>query len=55
MAPMQAVLALTGGGSRAIAELLEVPGGSRTLLEALVPYSEASIANLLGSRPEQFR
>ena len=34
----KAVLAITGGGSGAIAELLRVPGGSRLLLEALVPY-----------------
>ena len=33
----QAVLAITGGGTGAIAELLRVPGGSRLLLEAIVP------------------
>jgi len=49
----QIVLVLSGG-SRAVAELLEVPGGSRTLLEATVPYSERSLAAWLGSRPEQF-
>jgi nicotinamide mononucleotide (NMN) deamidase PncC len=49
----QVVLVLTGG-SRAVAELLEVPGGSSTLLEASVPYSEASLCAWLGSRPEQF-
>ena len=37
--PTRIVLAATGGGSRAIADLLEVPGGSRTFLEAVVPYS----------------
>ena len=37
--PTRIVLAASGGGSRAIADLLEVPGGSRTLLEAIVPYS----------------
>ena len=38
-APGQVVLVLNGG-SRAVAELLEVPGGSKILLEAAVPYSE---------------
>ena len=49
----QIVLALNGG-SRALAELLEVPGGSRTLLEATIPYSEDALVAWLGSRPEQF-
>ncbi|MGA2064770.1 MAG: CinA family protein [Thermoguttaceae bacterium] len=53
-APGQIVLVVTGGGSRAIADLLEVPGGSRTLLEAVVPYCEASLVSWLGGRPEQF-
>ncbi len=50
---MQLVLALNGG-SRAVAEMLEMPGGSRTLLEATVPYSEKALVAWLGSRPEQF-
>ncbi len=37
-----------------MAELLELPGGSRTLLEATVPYSEGALTAWLGSRPEQF-
>lgn len=53
-APRQMVLAVTGGGSRAIADLLEVPGGSRTLLEAVVPYSAAALSEFLGGRPEEF-
>lgn len=48
------VLAVTGGGSQAIADLLAEPGGSRTLLEALVPYSAESLTAWLGSRPEHF-
>ena len=39
----QAVLAITGGGTSAIAELLRVPGGSRLLLEAIVPYDPRSL------------
>jgi len=49
----QAVLAITGGGTGAIAELLRVPGGSRLLLEALVPYDARSLAAFLGGEPEQ--
>jgi len=48
------VLAATGGGSLAISDLLVVPGASRTLLEAAVPYSAAALAAWLGARPEQY-
>jgi len=48
------VLAVTGGGSGAIAELLQVPGASRTVLEAVVPYSEPAMIAWLGGRPDQF-
>ena len=46
------VIAITGGGSGAIAELLRVPGGSRTLLEAIVPYHLDSLVEFLGHEPE---
>ena len=49
----QAVLAITGGGSGAIAELLRVPGGSRLLLEAVVPYDSRALAEFVGFEPEQ--
>jgi nicotinamide mononucleotide (NMN) deamidase PncC len=52
--PTRLVLAVTGGGSRAIAELLDVPGSSRTLLEAVVPYAPAAMAAWLGAMPEEF-
>ncbi len=50
----QFVLAVTGGGSGAISSLLTVPGGSRTVLEAVVPYAAEALIDWLGSRPEQF-
>ena len=53
VAPQQVVLALTGGGSQAIARLLEVPGGSRTVLEAIVPYASTALADWLGGEAEQ--
>ena len=49
----QAVLAITGGGSGAIAELLRVPGGSRLLLEAIVPYEPRALTAFLGAEPAQ--
>jgi nicotinic acid mononucleotide adenylyltransferase len=51
---LRIVLAAAGGGSRAIAELLDVPGGSRTLFEAVVPYSAAAMRAFLGFMPEEF-
>ncbi|MCI0462609.1 MAG: hypothetical protein L0Z62_37135 [Gemmataceae bacterium] len=48
------VLALTGGGTTAAALLLNVPGGSRTILEVVVPYSERALSEFLGRPPEQF-
>jgi len=34
--------------------MLTIPGGSRTLIEATVPYSYESISNYIGRVPEQF-
>jgi nicotinic acid mononucleotide adenylyltransferase len=44
----KAALAITGGGSGAVGELLRVPGGSRLLIEAQVPYDERALAAFLG-------
>lgn len=49
----KAVLAITGGGSGAIGALLRVPGGSRLLIEAQVPYDEQALARYLGFVPAQ--
>ncbi len=51
--PTLAVLVVTGGGVQAVADLLAVPGASRTVLEALVPYSQASQAAFLGQAVDQ--
>lgn len=48
------VLAITGGGTGAIAELLTVPGGSATVLEAIVPYSAAALEQWLGGVPDHY-
>lgn len=52
--PNQFVLALSGGGSDTLAELLGVPGASRTILEAIIPYSQKALCRWLGGRPDQF-
>ncbi len=49
----KAALAITGGGSGAIGELLRVPGGSRLLIDAQVPYDERALASFLGFAPAQ--
>jgi nicotinamide mononucleotide (NMN) deamidase PncC len=53
-APTKCVLAVTGGGTGAVAQLLGVPGGSRTILEAVVPYHEQALAEFLGYAPENY-
>ena len=52
--PTTLVLATTGGGSMAISDLLSVPGGSKTVLEAVVPYAPAAISRFIARTPEQF-
>jgi hypothetical protein len=47
----KAALAITGGGSGAVGELLRVPGGSRLLIEAQVPYDGQALASFLGFAP----
>lgn len=53
-APYRYVLALTGGGAQTAGWLLSVPGGSRTVLEVMVPYDEAALCDFLGHKPESF-
>ena len=45
-------LAITGGGSQAISDLLAVPGASATVLEATVPYHASALTDYLGHTPE---
>src|ERR1700732_4338973 len=49
----KAALAITGGGSGAVGELLRVPGGSRLLVEAQIPYDTLALAAFLGFAPAQ--
>src|SRR5438309_471246 len=52
--PYRYALSVTGGGAGAAAWLLAVPGGSRTVLEVVVPYAEQALAEYLGRRPASF-
>jgi nicotinic acid mononucleotide adenylyltransferase/nicotinamide mononucleotide (NMN) deamidase PncC len=49
----QVVIAVTGGGSGAIGALVQTPGASRTVLEAVVPYSFAALVDWIGGKPDQ--
>lgn len=52
--PSRCVLAITGGGASLIGELLSVPGGSHTVLEAIVPYSSRSLDEWLRKPPDSY-
>ncbi len=52
--PSRAVVVLAGAGSQALAWLLGVPGASRTLLEAVVPYGQRAMFEFLGHEPDQY-
>lgn len=47
------VFAITGGGASALGELLTTPGGSRTVLDAQIPYSPQALTQWLAAEPEQ--
>lgn len=51
--PFMGVICVAGGGSEALAQLLTVPGASRTVIEALVPYHPGALADFLGGQPDQ--
>jgi hypothetical protein len=52
--PERFMIVLAGAGSKALAWLLGVPGASRTLVEALIPYDWAAFGDFLGRQPEQY-
>ena len=47
------VFVFAGGGVGMLSDLLAVPGASKTVLEALVPYSSDSMTEWLGFRPDK--
>lgn len=52
--PDRVVLVAAGAGTQALADLLAVAGASRTLLEAVIPYSEAAFNDFLGYKPMKY-
>jgi hypothetical protein len=52
--PTRIVFVTAGAGTQALSDLLGVAGATRTLLEALVPYGQASFADFLGQTPTQY-
>jgi nicotinamide mononucleotide (NMN) deamidase PncC len=52
--PELAVIALAGAGGQALAWLLGVPGASKTVLEAIVPYGRRAMIEFLGREPAQY-
>lgn len=52
--PAMATLVVAGAGSEALRWLLGVPGASRTVLEAVVPYGSRAMVEYLGWEPGQF-
>ncbi|MCA9936157.1 MAG: hypothetical protein H6662_06765 [Ardenticatenaceae bacterium] len=52
--PTQLMLVAAGAGTLALSNILGVAGASRTLLEALVPYSAAAFDEFLSYTPEQY-
>ena len=48
------VLVFAGAGSHAIDRLLSVPGASKTVLEIMIPYSNNSLDEFLGLKPEKY-
>ena len=53
-APERIVLVAAGAGTEALSNLLGVAGATRTLLEALVPYSQAAFDEFLGQTPVKY-
>jgi hypothetical protein len=52
--PLRAVLNVTGGGAQSMGWVLAVPGASKTLIEAYVPYARESMIDCLGAEPAQY-
>ena len=52
--PMRAVLHVTGGAAQSLGWVMAVPGASRTLLDARVPYARESMVDTLGAEPKQY-
>ena len=52
--PFRLVFVSSGGGSKAISDLLKVPGASQTILECHIPYSRESMDEYLNFKPSHY-
>ena len=52
--PHRGVIAITGGGTESIGELLRHGNGSKTLLEAVVPYDQEAFRRFIGGTPDKY-
>ena len=52
--PVRTMLVAAGAGTLALSDLLGVAGATRTVLEALIPYSTAAFDEFLGQTPAQY-
>lgn len=50
----KAVMAITGGGSEAVSELLRHGQGSNTLVEAVIPYDQKAFEAFIRGTPDKF-
>lgn len=49
----QIVIATAGAGHTVLEWLLNVPGASRTMLEAIIPYSREAMEDFIGENPDK--
>ncbi len=52
--PHKVVLAVTGGGTEVVSKLLRYGGGSNTVLDAVIPYSNAALDSFVGGKPDKY-
>jgi hypothetical protein len=52
--PYRFVIVSSGGGTNAISEILKIPGASKSVLEAYVPYARESLDYYLLKQPDHY-
>ena len=52
--PFKVTMVASGGGTEALASLLQVPGASNTILESYIPYAKESMDAYLNKKPDHY-
>ena len=52
--PFRFVIVSSGGGTNAISKILKIPGASKSVLEAYVPYARESLDYYLLKQPDHY-